>query len=1082
MTQENVSSSCQDDGHTGSVCTQDLVFLIQETTIVLSGEVFIINGNEVTIAQLSAASKLLESGIGITLIRVGEESIIRTTFGLTIRWSSSSYKTVISIDEQFFDAVAGLCGVPNNDPLDDYTNRDGQVSDDVFEFAESWGSQDTCPPPEECMNLAPPHVVATAREKCSILSSSSFAPCHEHVNVTEYIQLCESRICKSLWNNTDTEVDTCLCKALTMYATDCANSEAHIILDWRTPELCPVVCHHPMQWYECMSTCEWTCSSIGKPYQLCDTGCTPGCGCPPGLVRKGDTCVRFDECKECYCMGYGGIHYYSFDGTYFPFEGNCTYVLSRNKEPDSEFEILLGNAQCSRRPQNMCFMNVTVIYKNHEVILSQGPQVILDGQEIEIPSYMEVDGIQVSRPGGAWILYLNIPEIKVEVSFYDYNDGFSIMLPGTKYNDTEGLCGPCNQFPEDDFTMPDGTLTEDEYEFAASWLYNVGNDTTCDVSSVPPRYPITPEVDDECKKAIYEGVFSACNVLVDPAKYYRACLMDRTCKTGQCDTLFAYASECSKEGMCLDWRDEHNCPVTCPGDQIYYACHLPCRMTCANMNVFNEETNCVGQRLEGCFCPNGTIEDEFGNCVPTCERCIEEDGTRRVINETWSPSDCETCKCTDGGLIQCIRMECPAPPICADYKNLNFTRHAGVCCSTYECVCEQSLCPAESHAVSPICKTDQEIKTVTINECCSKEECACKPCPTPIIPQCEPYEMVEQYKENADDCCESFRCVCNRANCPADELECLPYHRKQQTPESLGACCAEYECVCSCPTPKMLNCSLGYENQLAEVDVRCDCDDYKCLAKEVCLWNNTVEVLEVQPGTRDLVGIDPCRTCDCLESMEPGSDFYKLDCEIIQCSIMSDLDCNMDSEYIAPEEGVCCGTCKVRWCVDDTGRHEINDTWTDLEPNNPCDYKQCLEDDDGTPKLDSYYVSCPPITPEDCPAPYYKQLEGECCPYCALQKTNCRNYTQDVNITVDGCTSNSPTPVGYCEGRCNSRVEYSFTLHQIILDCKCCQVVRSNKRVVDLLCQNGTQVEYEYEHIEGCDCVPCDPLEGVVLG
>lgn len=58
--------------------------------------------------------------------------------------------------------------------------------------------------------------------------------------------------------------------------------------------------------------------------------CVPGCFCPDGMVCSGDGCVPPSECRDCVCNGLGGSKYVGFDKSDVLFDGNCTYVLSRD--------------------------------------------------------------------------------------------------------------------------------------------------------------------------------------------------------------------------------------------------------------------------------------------------------------------------------------------------------------------------------------------------------------------------------------------------------------------------------------------------------------------------------------------------------------------------------------------------------------------------------------------------------------------------------------------------------------------------------------------------------------------------------
>ncbi|XP_077870073.1 uncharacterized protein LOC100366685 [Saccoglossus kowalevskii] len=1066
-------------GYSSMLCKKELHVNIRDTDMLLRKHMLLhINGQYVRRSQLSAVSGQLEKTQGFSIIKSGQEYIIKTDFGLVVHWNIYSEIT-LEIDDQLYDRVAGMCGIPNSNASDDLTMSDAAPTNDVLSFGDSWGNHDECPQPEEICMLTFAEFADEARRECEILRSAAFAPCHSHVDIEPYIERCEQLVCEFLYNSTghaSDNIDDCLCEVLTIYATDCANTEAHVLLGWRSPDLCPVYdqCNYPMIWYECLTTCEWTCTTSGRPWNDCPTGCTPGCGCTPGLVRKGDTCVKPDECTQCYCYGYGGIHYFSFDGSYFAFEGNCTYMAARDSSPNGDFEILVENEECNRRPQTMCFVAVIVRYHGNEIRLENGQKVVVNGVEHYRPPQIIVDGIHVSQLGG-WSLYLRIPDINLEVSYYDYINGFGILMPGTKYlNATEGLCGPCNRNPEDDRMKENSLIATNDTDFALSWLQESEDDNQyCVTTDVPRRVDQTQKDRDKCRKDIYEGIFKQCNLLVDPLPYYRACLLERACHGYHCDALASYAMECSRHDLCLDWREEHECPAPdCEDGREYDPCHVPCVKTCVNEDVYNVDI-CSGRLVEGCFCPPGTIVDDDGECVQSCDYCTDVNGIKHMMNETWQPDACQTCICYPGGNAHCTSEQCMAAPLCSEPKRLETTHVTGECCPVYQCVCDPLACPPESFHPTQMCNHDRDLVDTVINECCTKQECVCRECDYSGVPTCQPFESLDIYKENTDDCCNQYRCVCNPVNCPPQEVTCPTYKEQVLIEETISLCCPQHECVCSCPEAEVINCQVGYAKEEVLYGEECDCIKYSCVKKEVCVWNNTLvnELQEVQPGSTNLVGDNPCRVCECLEEHDPVSDFYQIQCDVIQCAVNSQEDCDEQSEYLSPESGVCCGRCQKRWCVDGDVKYEIGDKWPLDDPINKCDYNECVADKDGTPLLYPFHISCESVS-ADCKGPAFVVKNDTCCPYCALAVSPCKNVVEEIEIEVNGCHSNGTVEWSYCEGRCSSWFRYSYA-SEAQSSCMCCYAQETSKRRTNLLCDDSSIFTHEYDFIESCVCSAC---------
>ncbi|XP_070575062.1 hemocytin-like [Ptychodera flava] len=1073
-----VKKNCSIGESSERICDKYLQFTMGNVKIVLRKNANIhINGQKVLPSQLSQVSGILWANTGIGISQTGSEIIIRTNFSLFIYWSDMA-EGRIQVGSQLMDMVQGMCGVPNNKTEDDFRKPNGSMAVDGEDFGDSWGSQEECEQKETCLAKYP-DLAQSAKEQCEILRSQKFAACHGHVDVEYYVSLCQNHVCDCKLSSVDGDVlDECVCDALALYTKECANSEANVMLEWRTPEFCPPPrCEPPMVWHDCASSCEWTCSTEGLPVSECDTQCTSGCTCPPNMVKKGDMCVEIDDCQECYCYGYGDPHYVTFDGSYYPFQGNCTYVAARDTSPRQDFEVLVHNEECVWAPPTTCTASVTVRYGGNEVILHRGQKVSANGVVYKLPPSVSVGGIHVEL-FGSWILYLTVPEINLIVTFDDFNDGFSISVPSNKYrNKTEGLCGPCNFNPDDDLTKEDGRITDDTDDFAFSWLVPKDNQT-CQAVSPPCAAQNINHARATCHDAIYEGVFKQCNMHVDPDPFYRSCLLDMSCKSNACDVLASYAKECSRQGVCVQWRDELSCdPPVCPDNKIFESCHRGCTDNCDNHDIY-DTMDCDMPQVEGCFCPPGMMENETGHCVPSCDRCIEDSGAVHQVGEEWNDGPCIRHTCTPGGIISTTITDCPPHPQCTYPKILQTHHEEGVCCPTHECVCNMTSCPDESADSSPVCNEDQTMVNQSINECCTVQECVCKLCQVEPAPSCQPFETVEQYKENPDDCCEKFKCECNVANCPVDNLICPTNMIKQQTPESLSACCSEFECVCECPAVQDIDCPIGYEKERVKSADECECSEIKCVPKEVCLWNNTLtnQIEEIQPGTDNVQGSDPCKTCYCTEQIDLGSEFYKMECQVETCPVNSPQDCPEDSEYVNPDSDECCGNCEKRWCVDEQGRHEAGDRWVPTDPQNPCDYIECKLDGNGIPRIYPYYTSCPPIDPPGCPSPEY-QLRNDssgCCQYCAASPAGkCALVQTQVILEVDECASSQRVEVPYCEGRCASSSIYSTELHSIDVDCNCCQPAESEKREITLSCGNNSTMEYQYDYIKSCNCLGC---------
>uniref|UniRef100_A0A3P9DUG0 CTCK domain-containing protein n=1 Tax=Maylandia zebra TaxID=106582 RepID=A0A3P9DUG0_9CICH len=168
---------------------------------------------------------------------------------------------------------------------------------------------------------------------------------------------------------------------------------------------------------------------------------------------------------------------------------------------------------------------------------------------------------------------------------------------------------------------------------------------------------------------------------VPPGPFVTSCVFD-TCNLGKnsCCSLEAYATECSNEGICIDWRNATNglCEHKCPSNKVYMPCGPSVEPTC---------NNGYNNTKEGCFCPHGTtlFNTVHDICVDTCA-CVGPDGKPKQLGETWT-SDCQTCVCDkDSMSVQCEPVQCQSvqSPNCSE-PGQQLVNNTVNCCTTQSC-------------------------------------------------------------------------------------------------------------------------------------------------------------------------------------------------------------------------------------------------------------------------------------------------------------------------------------------------------------------------------------------------------------
>ncbi|KAM9302195.1 mucin-5B-like [Gastrophryne carolinensis] len=665
-------------------------------------------------------------------------------------------------------------------------------------------------------------------------------------------------------------------------------------------------------------------------------------GFPPVTTKSEDGCCDQFEC-QCVCSGWGDPHYITFDGVYYTFQDNCTYVLVQEINPKySNFRVLVDNYYCAAADGLSCPQSIFIYYKSNEIMLTR----MLNNREMKnmirlnnqwVTPGFTTDGIIITSIGIN--MNVEIPEIGAYISFSGLI--FMIKLPFSKFAyNTEGQCGTCSNNIDDECRMPGGRMEKDCTSMAPYWRVNsttpgcvpkppvpstststtttsttisststttttkssTSTSTTTKSSTSTTTKSSTPTSTTTksstststttktpiCSSSflcdiILSNVFVKCHKVIPPKPYYDGCLYD-ACRIRNdsvpCSSLEVYASLCSINGICVDWRGTTGgrCPYNCSTGKVYKPCG-PIRVnTCENkqeevlmdgllykklhilecihsiIGIYEEqdmknytslwgssddqlytellqvqvlpvdispvlllESTYTGQ-IEGCFCPDGTtlFNTYTDTCVKSCA-CVGPDGMPKAPGETWT-SGCKTCTCETMSLtVQCQQLPCPK--------------------------LEPIICTKEGFI--PVTRTDPK------QPCCMKNECRCdinscvtkeKTCPVG-------YQVVSGLLK--DDCCPTFSCRPLKV-CVVNDIA---YQPGQNIPQSSNSCqtCActedkdpksEFNLVKCSTTPCNKDCAQGF--QYREVPERCcgRCVQVECTMK---LETNEIITIKVDP-------------------------------------------------------------------------------------------------------------------------------------------------------------------------------------------------------------------------------------------
>ncbi|MCI4383834.1 hypothetical protein PGIGA_G00031110 [Pangasianodon gigas] len=438
--------------------------------------------------------------------------------------------------------------------------------------------------------------------------------------------------------------------------------------------------------YQCSPVEPINCANGRKPIKVNDeTGC----------------CFKY-EC-ECSCSGWSGSHYVTFDGTAYTFSDNCSYILVQQIY-NANLKIILDKEACSIG-SSFCPQSLIITYNSQDVILTQtmtsngATNVVMVNNKQVYPVFKNANFIITST--GMEVIVL-IQEIQAQVTYTGTT--FNIYLPFSEFhNNTEGLCGTCDNDRTNDCRSPSGQIESCEHT-APDW--QVPNKTCIipttlppiTISTIPPSTTPYP-----CQPAICElfnsSVFEECRSIIPLEPYMKSCKQDVCSGNPGCTSLQAYASACAKAGVCVTWRNYTNgeCEVKCPPTKVYEACGPAVQPTCNSQ--YNEKYQGImgsgsKELKEGCFCMKGTVlfNTYSDVCVTSCA-CIGPDGSPKMPNETWQIG-CQLCECNGESLsTQCNQVVCPTTmtPTCNKTGEVLINKTDG-CCESYKCKCDQSQC------------------------------------------------------------------------------------------------------------------------------------------------------------------------------------------------------------------------------------------------------------------------------------------------------------------------------------------------------------------------------------------------------
>ncbi|XP_048849978.1 IgGFc-binding protein-like [Brienomyrus brachyistius] len=369
----------------------------------------------------------------------------------------------------------------------------------------------------------------------------------------------------------------------------------------------------------------------------------------------------------------GDPHYRTFDGQYFDFMGNCTYIMAKNCHVDDDHPSF----QVETKNENLAGLQVTsvgaVTIKIYDAVISivrrEFGLVRIDDEIGSLPVTVENGSSTVN-------MYQSGMSVILEADFgltvqYDWEEYILITVNDSYAGKVCGLCGNFNGNLDDDLTTPSGTEAGSVVALAKSWKVPGGpGDASCsDECSAQCENckshgikKLEAEVFCEVLTKIMDGPFRSCKAILEPKFYKDMCLYDfcmgKGVKKYLCNTLQVYTDACQRAGIkVFDWRGLAGClEPKCPENSHYELCGNPCPATCGEPNL---SSLCRGDCVETCACNAGYVRSGNKCVLPSECGCWYKGRYVQAGTTFWGDGSCSNqCTCNGGGKITCQETSC----------------------------------------------------------------------------------------------------------------------------------------------------------------------------------------------------------------------------------------------------------------------------------------------------------------------------------------------------------------------------------------------------------------------------------------
>ncbi|XP_018422407.1 PREDICTED: zonadhesin-like [Nanorana parkeri] len=363
------------------------------------------------------------------------------------------------------------------------------------------------------------------------------------------------------------------------------------------------------------------------------------------------------------CSASGDPHYNTFDRRVHHYMGNCSYTLTKPCDALSSglpyFHVYATNEHRGSNTKVSYIQSVHVEVYNTNFTLLKNKKLNVNGKRTNLPTPPD-NRFKVHLSGNYLIL---ATDFGLQVRF-DGNHYVDVFLPSIFKNHLCGLCGNYNGASSDDVVKPDGSNATDSKDLGDSWIVLQDGELCGSENLEACSSNDEQEYSKNTACGIItdtSGIFKDCHALVDPGNFFENCVLDMCFTRGEstslCYAVQSYAQQCSNAGVCVEWRSDTFCPISCPARSYYSSCGTTCPSTCFNSPAV---APCKSESVEGCFC-NDSFVLSGDKCVPQSEcGCTDENNNSYQLGESWfTHENCtQRCTCNNNNSITCEQWQC----------------------------------------------------------------------------------------------------------------------------------------------------------------------------------------------------------------------------------------------------------------------------------------------------------------------------------------------------------------------------------------------------------------------------------------